>query len=205
MIDSTYYTGTYYVAGLDSNSSGSNVLAELNILITRYEKEFLQLLFGPSMYLEYVADTNTGASIPATGKWHDLLEGIAAGYTDRQGQLQLWPGMLQTSPKISAIAIYIYTKYLESKISNTSISGEKQIVVENANNVALTAKIVTNWNEMVELNRAIDNFLVSQMSGSTYVWQNYIDYKNNRTYWDWNGPIYTRFKELFNFKNSLGF
>lgn len=196
MITSSYFQGTLLVPGLDSTDSGSDVSADLALLIARYEKEFLILFMGPEMYLDYVNDTDTGVTIPA-GKWHDFINGITTTYTDKYGRPQLWQGLLQTNPLTSAIAYYIYYKYLESKVSNTSITGEKQILVESANNVNIYAKMVDAWNNMVTLNVQAYSYLICQQTAGVNDWQPFIDYMNDAE----DEPLLIA---IYTYKNSLG-
>lgn len=153
------------------------------------------------MYLAYVSETDSGASIPV-GKWKDLFDGIATGYTDLKGNGCLWNGMLQSNPEISPIACYIYSKYLGSKVSTSTITGEKQVVVENANNVNLSAKIVGAWNDMVKLNWLTHKYLVSIKDGSDYVWPEFREYDQRMKNY-WNG-VNEAYDNLYSYTNSLG-
>lgn len=201
MIDTTYFTGYISVAGLASVGVSNQIESDLNVLIQKFEKHYLQTFFGAEMYLAYVDETDTGTNIVAGSRWDSLINGLENGL-DAGGRLVLWEGILRTSPKESLLADYIYCKYLESKLTDSSISGEVVSVAENSQNASPLTKMVNAWNNMVKCGWQMHTFLMNYKENDIIAFPEYM--ANNYYFAYSNYAVDGCFPNLLQPVNSLG-
>lgn len=150
-IDKTYFFGELILSGVQ-DAEGA---AALQLIIDSREAELLQKLLGYELYKAYVA----GIAVTPTpdAKWTDLRDGKE--YTNGSGVLVKWPGLRFTigTMKKSLIANYVYWHYVRDNHTFTTGSGEKKSPL--AINALPTAKLVRAWNEMVDWNYQLYDFL----------------------------------------------
>lgn len=138
-----------------TDAEGSDLLT----FITDNEETFLTEILGYAMAKVAIP---AFAVPPTTGIWYDLLYG--AEFTDKHGRLNKWCGFRNTVQKLS-IANYIYCKYIESFQNGRLTSmGFKKAKTENAFDASPISEICKAWNEMVDLNFIMDDFLVQNAS-----------------------------------------
>jgi len=133
-----------------SDTEGAN----LALFIAKYEAKFLTDVLGYKMAQDF---TTAIALNPTSGVWFDLWKG--AEFTDTYGRLNKWCGF-RNNDSLLSIANYIYVQYIEQTQTSTTGLGEKR--TETTNAVAATPiwKICQAWNDMVDLNRVLNDFLV---------------------------------------------
>lgn len=149
LIDSTYFFGELSI---------SQPTATLQMLIDTKEPELLTKLFGYPLYKEYAAGIAAGTP---DQKWLDLRDGVE--YTSESGVLTKWPGLRFTlgTAKKSLIANYVYWFYLADNITFTTASGQKKSDLPV--NAGPDAKMVRAWNEMVNWNFQLNDFLLKNI------------------------------------------
>lgn len=128
--------------------------ANLALFITKYEGKYLTDVLGYKMAQNF---TTAIALNPTSGIWFDLWKG--AEFTDTYGRLNKWVGFRNTD-KLLSIANYIYVNYIEQTQTNTTGLGEKATATTNAVPATPIWKLCDAWNEMVDLNRILNDFLV---------------------------------------------
>lgn len=171
-IDTSYFFGDLSI---------SQPTATLQMMIDSKEPEFLIKLFGYELYKNYAVGIAAGS--PAQ-KWLDLRDGKE--YTTASGALTKWPGLRFTvgTAKKSLIANYVYWFYLEDNITFTTASGQKKSDLPI--NAGPDGKMIRAWNEMVNWNFQLHNFLTEHAD----------DYPEYRTT--------VICDELFNLQNRFG-
>ena len=161
----TIITSSYFVGEIAiPNSAPSNPEgAELDLFIQKYEAKFLSELLGYELAKLVIEAIEPPAN--TSGVIYDLINGKE--YTDSLGDLNKWPGWKNVGQ--SAIANYIYTQYMRSAVSQTTSLGEKRTKSENMADFTPTYKIVKAWNDMVDLNSVMHEFLiVNEVDYPTY-------------------------------------
>lgn len=132
-------------------SEGQN----LATFIEQYEREYLITFFGYTMGMQLVNEINTPAPDPD-------LQAIIDGdtYTDAFGEVWQWIGF-DNALLQSPIANYIYVKVLQSRDSQTTGIGEAFQIAENTIRTDAGPKMVNAWNQMVEWNTFLHEYLVA--------------------------------------------
>lgn len=126
LINATYFIGEINLPGLSEPANAENLLT----FITKYEKKFLQQLFGEDLYDLYVAGL---AEDPVDEKWTALSAML-----------------VDTDTKESPIANYVYYYFTRDMATLTANLGEVKPKGENASFASPIAKQVRAWNEMVD-------------------------------------------------------
>lgn len=187
-IDTTYFEGELSMGQITS----APVIAAVNLFIQKYEDDLLTKLLGYELYKAYKA----GIAVTPTPdvKWTELRDGKE--YTNSNGRLLKWNGLKFSngSLKQSLIANYVYFQYLKDNISFTMGAGEAKPKSSSSDNVNPYPKMVRAWNEMVEWNWQLIEFLD----------------EHEATYPEWDNDgypfygYYGRAIEELTFKNRIG-
>lgn len=150
-----FFTGTINLP----NSAPTNPEgAELSLFIERDEQNYLVEVLGYELASK-VIDAIQPLATP-TQAISDLINGKE--YTDKHGRLNKWPGF--KTKGWSPIACFIYCKVMDHRISSTTGLGEMAPNTENMSSTSPSVKIVRAWNQMVELNWILDDFLNQNIS-----------------------------------------
>ncbi len=96
IIDASYFFGPLMIGQLDQPS----VQDELNLFIDQYEPEYMEAVMGYETYRDFKAGL---LEDPILQKWTDLLAGTE--YTDINGRLQNWKGLIRNTGAISVSII----------------------------------------------------------------------------------------------------
>jgi hypothetical protein len=174
LIDVTFfeYEPLYIPMSDDAGSGVSKLLdvkrkAQINNLITRKETEYLKYILGIDLYNAFMAGLEED---PIAEKWTDLASILCDSIN-----------------KLSPIANYVYFFYLDpSKMTDVGLATSK---VDNMELVNPITKQVEIWNEMVDMNTEIVNWLeakseIYEIDGIEYPIVNWskdgslLDYKN---------------------------
>lgn len=147
-IDTSYFYGDLTIAQI---SQASNAAA-LQIFIDAKEEELLTKLLGYPLLKLYKAGITANTQI-----YEDIRDGKE--YTDSLGKLTKWVGLAFTigTAKKSLIANYVYWHWIRDNYSFTTGSSEKK--TDLAINALPDEKLVRAWNEMVNWNTALYEFL----------------------------------------------
>ena len=151
LIDQTYFI-------LDLSLPLDNY-SDIDLYIDRYEPEILRELLGielANLVLSYDPATSDQRII-------DLVKG--GTYSDETGKVRYWDGLVNDGKK-SLIANYVYTKYLQDKLSTTTTSGEILGAVENAVHISPAMKYWRATRKLVEM--ATDMFGFIEANESDY-------------------------------------
>jgi len=151
LIDKTYFqVEPLYIPNAVNNTPGiaqktkADKDSYIDLLIVRREKEYLKELLGLDLYTLFMAGL---AEVSVAQKWVDLKAQI-----------------VDETNKISPIANYVYFFYLrQQKTTDVGIVRPK---VENAEIVSSAYKQCDTWNDMVELNYEICQWLID--NSTTY-------------------------------------
>jgi len=131
----------------------ADVLSKLNRLIDEKQKDYLEKMMGRELYLAFETGLSTD---PVPDRFIAIRDG--ASYTGLDGLPYQWIG-LKNAEKISPLADYIYYWWLRSAQVQTTPMG--QVKTKNQNAAASPAVIqeAAVWNEMIERNRKLNDFL----------------------------------------------
>lgn len=154
-IDITYFFDQLNIADKDNNSD--SILRFVN----EHEPFLLEELMGYELYKNYKAGIAAGSP---DAKWLAIRDGKE--YT-ASSKLVKWKGLKftegaagDTQAKKSLIANYVYCKWLENNRTVTASSGEKVANVSSiATNTNSKSKIIRAWNQMVDWNKSLVDFL----------------------------------------------
>jgi hypothetical protein len=175
LIDSTYFVDEILIAGLENtvDSTGS----KLSSFITKYEARFLKELLGKDLYNAFITGLEED---PIQQKWLDLKNELVNDTT-----------------KESPIANYVYYYYSRNKATETVGFGEIQPNTENGIMANAVQKQTRAWNEMVDWNKQVIDFINDNIS-------DYPEFKPSDTFFcgKYYGCYSTR--EILCYKNSLG-
>lgn len=172
IIDYEHFSGTINLPQTGS-SDGKKTIAPY---INEFEEEFLKKALGYELWKVFAAGIEGSGTHDQ--RWIDLLEGKEFTYgsiTDK------WTGFESTPSPISQ---YVYYKFIENNISDTTTAGQALPKNTNAETVSPMRKMVDAWNKMVKLNQTLLSFLNA----------------NKDVYPEW---IY-RCTEVFVYQNHLG-
>jgi hypothetical protein len=188
------YTDFVGKINLPNTLPGKSEGDALASFITDNEATYLTEVLGYTMAAAFIAAIGTTPA-PTSGVWYDLWKG--ADFTDKHGRANHWPGFRNAVQKL-AIANYIYVKWLEDRQDYATGVGQKKAKSENAEDASPTRKICRAWNEMVDLNYILDDFLTQNaadypdyigitgpvLSGyfDTIYWNSLTDYGNRIFY-----------------------
>lgn len=185
IIDYTYFVGKTILPQVGNTEGRSTVES----FIETYETEYLKKVLGYDLWKAFT-DGIEGSGTPDQ-RWVDLLEG--AEYTC-QSHTKLWPGF---EAKPSPISQYVYYQFMQDGAINNTLVGTATQAVDNNNKVAPFEKMIDAWNDMVELNILLWNFLYANRS----VYPEW-DYASQWGSWFW--PVYSHQRhknEMYNLKN----
>lgn len=146
------------------NADGQALLTQF---IDQYEDEFLEKALGLELAIALKANI---ASVDS--KWVALRDGI--DFQNSIGRVDRWLGIVKNATKYSPIANYVYYKFVEDGITQTSGIGEVQAKGENSDRVYPQLKLQTAWNRMAEQLRRLHDYL--RLNPTTYPEFNY--YRN---------------------------
>lgn len=169
-IDKTYFFGELMLSQVQSEEGA----AALQLIIDSRETELLTRLLGyelnkayqAALLLEVAADPDAVptpiAAVLLEQRFIDLRDGKE--YTGSNGATVKWPGLRFTvgTSKKSLIANYVYWHYLRDNHTFTTGSGEKKSPL--AINALPTAKLNRAWNEMVDWNFQLNDFLNKEIA-----------------------------------------
>jgi hypothetical protein len=145
IIDSSYLIGEILI------TNKTQLAAVLQTAIDQYEPEILKSLLGYSEYKKMIATPNDEP-------YKSLIEGAEFEMTfDGITQTLKWEG-LKNSIKISLISYYVYYRYQESEYIKPGAVGTNKPQAENAKIVSPYPKMVTAWNNMINLYGWFDNY-----------------------------------------------
>jgi hypothetical protein len=146
LIDNTYFSiEPLYIPNAGTNTAGisqkltSDKTLEVNRLIVKREKEYLVKMLGTKIYDLFIA-------------------GLAATPTIDQKWLDLRDKFVDSTNKLSPIANYCYCFYLRNM--PTTDLGIVVPKVENATLLSPATKIADVWNDMVQQNYELCQWLV---------------------------------------------
>lgn len=189
IISPSYFYGDISIAQLSETSVAANVQRSID----KYEPRIFECLLGATMYGELLAAYD--AIDPEGGElaspWKELMGGTT--YTSIYGYTKSWIGLAPVLGTVafSPIANYIYYWYQRTVFTHTVGSGEKKNKSENAVDASPNHKMTRAWNEMVDMNRQLLDYLRSSS----------IDFPN------WSDPMkrpcYPDCKQLFHVIDPL--
>ena len=140
LIDSTYFHTEVFIPNIsDSNAVETARASELQRFIDRYELEYLDLVMGYDMRVEFLAGLEEDSILQ---KWNDL-------------KAELIDDTLLLSP----IADYVYFHYIRYNVTRTTSSGEVVALVDNGTLTGSNFKQVTAHNRAIEQALLIRNFI----------------------------------------------
>ncbi len=196
LVTTSYFFGDIAIGQLNE----SYVKDVVQMLINSKEPDYMENILGYQLYKEF---TN-GISIPTPiQKWIDLRDGTE--YTDTNGQIRKWQGLIKTNSLVhqSPIAYYIYYHYLRNEASINTGVGEAILQGQNGTTVSPIQKQVNAWNAMVKWNLDLFTFLNFKRSEYPY-WDNL--QANNTQYTPFNNlqNLYSSRKKFFQKINRYG-
>lgn len=165
LIDKSYFDG---LTGLDNISSAPVAQAVTNA-IARYEKEYLKLMLGPSLYEAFMAGLDAGdrsyfsdqfsdqfVKSGLDDRWQYLRDGYS--FTADNGRAYIWGGFVNDE-KVSPIADYVYWYFRRDNLTRPSSLSESRMKSENADTVSPMRRMLDVWNRMVDQHQALSALL----------------------------------------------
>lgn len=165
LIDTSFFYGDLSIAQITDAAVANTVTRVIN----EREPELLLALFGYELYKNYQAGI-----IANTPKYIDIRDGKE--YTNRAGRLTKWRGLKETvvAPVIgppavagqyrSLIANYVYYWHMRNNATASTGTGEKTAKAQNATDASPRQKMASAWNQMVQWNCKLVEFLLSNQS-----------------------------------------
>jgi len=168
----SYITTDYFIGDISiPNVTSADVIEQLEVLITKQQSIFLTDLLGYEFFDTVLGQTNFG---------NDPIDGVSAIYTSLiQGSeytmsdgvknktlgltgeiINVAGGGYLTSP----IANYCYYQYMRQMETQTTGTGEAIVKPENSIRVNSNSRMAFAWNEMVDMNWVMHDFLVENES-----------------------------------------
>jgi hypothetical protein len=133
----------------------------LQTYITKYEPEILRRVLGYSLWKEFNTAITGGS--PAQ-KWVDLRDG--AEYT--------WNSETEYFTGVKELAVdYVYFKFIKQNSEYASGVGIKKIQTENSENADPSYKQAIAYNDMVNINAELYQFITSKNSEVPDTYENY--------------------------------
>lgn len=145
---------------------------QLATFIAQYEREYIITLFGYTMGTALIANIGSVTPDPDLDK---ILFGDT--YTDSQNIVQEWIGFSNTQLQ-SPIANYVYCKVLQTRDSQTTGIGEAFPIAENTIRTDAGPKMVNAWNQMVEWNYYLHEYIKANES----VYPDYVGLRESNYY-----------------------
>lgn len=151
LIDATYFTREFNIPNI--NNAQSDTATDIESFGDEKPRLFMQNVLGYNLFTDfdtYVISGVFDSGIGTPQKWKDLVNGKE--YT-KDGKLVKWQGLLQTIGvfKKSLLTNYTYYEWLISRLSTVSGIGEIQLQGQNSASVNSTQRLVTVWNEFVQM------------------------------------------------------
>jgi len=150
--DYTYFVGSI---NLPNTAPSLSEGAELVLFIDKYESKYLTDILGYKMAKDFISNMLV-VSPPTSGIWFDLLNGKE--FTDSNGNLNKWQGF--NTIGFNPIANYVYCELLEARETQTTGVGGQKSKINNSVQTSSRQKVVSAWNDMVELNCILYDFLI---------------------------------------------
>ena len=149
IIDETYFQRNLHVPNSDELNTGA--YAELQEYIDSKARLCLKSALGYKLFNEFDGNVTNGVlDDGAPQKWIDLVNGKE--YTIN-GDLFRWEGLIQTEGAFnkSLLANFVYYHWLNDNQSSVTGVGEVVLNAKNATNINSTQRLVSVWNEFVEM------------------------------------------------------
>lgn len=150
-LEDTYFRGELLIPNLHTFSGPSavnNVIAAqqklLDIFISKYEKKFLTELLGYDLYEKFVKETHESDIKDVLPEWKMLKNKL-----------------FNSKEWISPAANYVYYWYMANNMSSTSGIGEVRALTNNAELTSPIPKMIKAWNEMVDMNKEFEMWIVN--------------------------------------------
>ncbi len=175
LITTDFFKGRYSLPNTGVNQS-SNMIARYNEIITSYEKDILEEVFG-TYFTTNMYDAGTGNAL-TNPNWDEEYGKIVTNgmpYTDTNNYYQFIDpigNILSTSNPLVAYLHYIVLEELNQTITNNGIETS---VVENNAKITHIPMMVKMWNDMVNGFTLIDAYLQQKKDnpGTLYVYKGY--------------------------------
>lgn len=177
LVDTSFFYGDLSIAQITDTAVANTV----NRVINEREPELLLALFGYELYKNYQAGI-----IAETQKYIDIRDGKE--YTNRAGRLTKWRGLKETvvepvvgPPAVagqyrSLIANYVYYWHMRNNATVSTGTGEKTSKAQNAADASPRQKMSSAWNQMVQWNWELVEFIISNDTD----YPEFLNYYSNR-------------------------
>lgn len=152
LIDSTYFTGSINIAGVDNSNSGNAEL--LTSFITRYEKEVLIYGLGLKQYNLLQAALVTASQVPSAlaEPYKSLV--LGKDYTITVGTKTVdvtWGGLINETNTTSLIAYYTYWYWMQNAVNRQAYLETAVTSLENGIVTSPHDNMVRGWREFIQL------------------------------------------------------
>lgn len=136
---------------------------QLQVYINKYEPKILSKVLGYQLYKEFKAAIDAGAPIDA--KWTNLRDG--AEYT--------YNSIPEYFDGVKVIVVnYIYFKFIKENSQHASGVGIKRVNSENSENADPSYKMQLAYNEMVDVNELLYEFITAKNAEVTDTYEDFI-------------------------------
>jgi len=185
LIDYTYFIGKINLPQRTTEDGQ----ADLNLFIALYEQKYLQCVLGFDLWKAFTDGINVEDSGLIDERWLNLLDGVDYAYQGKNGH---WAGFTPDFGsgldylKVSPIANYVYYQYMANRSSDTMGVGEVVSETDNNKTVNGMRKMITAWNDMVQMNVSLYRYL----SANKTVYPEWKVCGSCSYAWVWSWPVY---------------
>jgi hypothetical protein len=152
------FTQSSHFVGLINlpNTASSYPYEGANLVLdtTTYESIYLSKIFGYKMAKDLIAAMLV-VTPPTSGIWFDLANGKE--FTDSNGDLNKWLGFKTIG--FNPIANYVYDQIVRNNVTHMTGLGTQKPNIANNTAASPRAKLTTAWNQMVEFNWTLHEFI----------------------------------------------
>lgn len=154
LIDATSFIGKIDVPNTQELQGEAN--ENLDLYVDEKVRLFLQEKLGSELFEDLDDNITSGVlDVVAPQKWKNLVNGC--NYT-KDGKTFTWRGLCYKNGLIpkSLLANYVFTFWLEDSVSTVLGTGEARAEGKNSVSVNSTQRLVSAWNEFVEMYQGND-------------------------------------------------
>lgn len=149
LIDKTYFNGLMFIPNTTEPEPNNRTADVLDEMIEICEEEVLSLAFGAVMWADFKTKYDTDAA------YMKIVNGET--YT-KDDKTFIWKGLIQTDPKRSLLADYVFSAYHTHNVTQQTEFGQVAADTKIGTKASSTPKIVKAWN----------NFLVQFQGGPLF-------------------------------------
>lgn len=162
LIDKTYFEQWNLIPNVNEPDPNNRTSEDLDSTIQQVEKDVLSYAFGWKMwedFSQFIKDDG-GLEVSAPQNYKDIVGGKTYQKTiNGEPKDCFWKGLLETSPKSSLLADFVYYTYKVHNATMTTEFGEASVDGKVGNKASITPKVIKAYNQFVrKFNGGVKSF-----------------------------------------------